>query len=91
MFKSNLTPVSLCKDDLCKLFDKVINYTNDIGKTKDSGLTDLMKEFPNLLTNLHQKRENVANESLPVLVLGMFSRLQWYKDTYIFAIFRFML
>jgi len=68
-----------CKDDLCKLFGDVINYTKEIIKTTypedtdDPSVDDLIKWLPNLLTKLHHEREKVAHGIVPILVLGMFS------------------
>jgi len=79
-----------CKHDLCELFDHVINYTNEIIKTNDPGVDDLVKEFPNLLKKLRHEREKVEKEIVPILVLGMFSQYMILANTYLFNCFFFL-
>jgi len=61
-----------CNQSLCEMFDAVINYTKVITNTKDSGVNDLMNEWPNLLEKLYHEKKKIANEKVPILVLGKF-------------------
>jgi len=74
---------------LCELFNDVINFTNELIKTKDPIVDDLIKEFPNLPNNLQYERDKIVNEIVPIMVLGMFSLLMAMVNRFLHILFLF--